>query len=228
MSEGIEGAAKVAELCGPCECGAPERMVPHYERDRALHDLDDLSMVTAGLRAENERLKAELGEALRSSALMAIDATKVIAGLEAEVARLMAQAAEARGITAEAWHQQNDALRAQGFAAGIEAAARVAEGGKFLTENAPTARFGREAAAAIRREVVPTEKGEWVEPERCRCGRTWDVKGQWCNEVQRTFTLSEVTEAFWYAHAATPRSYALTVAEKRMAAMRDALVGKAE
>jgi len=42
------------------------------------------------------------------------------------------------------------AARAEGYREGVEAAARCVEGGRFLHDDAPTARFAREAAKAIR------------------------------------------------------------------------------
>ena len=46
----------------------------------------------------------------------------------------------------------NHAIR-QAFMLGLGKAAEIAEGGSFLHEDAPDAKFGREVAAAIRREV---------------------------------------------------------------------------
>lgn len=40
-----------------------------------------------------------------------------------------------------------------GYAAGIERGARVAEGGSFLHDDAPVAKWARELAEAIRREA---------------------------------------------------------------------------
>ncbi len=45
--------------------------------------------------------------------------------------------------------------RAEGYREGIEAAARCVEGGRFLHDDAPTARFAREAAKAIRALTPP-------------------------------------------------------------------------
>jgi len=43
---------------------------------------------------------------------------------------------------------------------GAEAAAKIAESGRFLHDDSPEARFGRSVAAAIRRALVPEEPGE--------------------------------------------------------------------
>jgi hypothetical protein len=49
--------------------------------------------------------------------------------------------------------ERDKTIAAEAFAAGLEKAAKIAEGGSFLHNDAPTARFGRECAAAIRREI---------------------------------------------------------------------------
>lgn len=49
------------------------------------------------------------------------------------------------------WDQGVREAIGRAVAAERERCARVAEGGRFLHDDAPTARFGREVAAAIRR-----------------------------------------------------------------------------
>lgn len=53
---------------------------------------------------------------------------------------------------------QLDDAYTRGWQAAIEAAAQRAEGGRFLHEDAPDARFGRACAAAIRAITPPAEQ----------------------------------------------------------------------
>lgn len=48
------------------------------------------------------------------------------------------------------------------FNSGLERAARIAEGGSFLHMEAPSARFGKECAAAIRREISDHRPMRWA------------------------------------------------------------------
>jgi chromosome segregation ATPase len=103
----------------------------------------DLRDARAALR-EAERERDEARTKVGELGGMVVDLRERLSAAEAAVA-------EAQQVEAEAWIARVDEARREG----IEEAISVIERGRFLSDDAPPARFAREVVAAIRRELAP-------------------------------------------------------------------------
>lgn len=74
--------------------------------------------------------------------------------VEGQPSRMIQKVGRDRASAIAAWNRRSPA---SGAAAMREAAARVAEGGRFLHDDSPAARWGKECAAAIRARPAPEE-----------------------------------------------------------------------